>query len=152
MSKGSLEEKDVDQYQQDGNTSTSEPPSGGSAGDVNWFKAVATAQHFKELVVIFTSAGLLIWLMIILTNLVSAATSLFTKAINLHSAPIKVVETMDWHVLGLGVSLVVGISAVSIILMKSVFAANGKETPDGLKLTDLPVGELLEGIKSWFKR
>ncbi|PZW65227.1 hypothetical protein F471_03705 [Pseudomonas sp. URMO17WK12:I1] len=148
-----IAQKDVAQYQKDGteqeksSEETSKPTS-----DVNWLKAAATAQHLKEIVVILTAFGLLIWLMCVLTGLINAIIAIFTKAVHLHSAPIKVVETMDWHVLGLGVSLVVAISAVAIILMKSVFAANSKQTPDGLKLSDLPVGELLEGIKSWFKR
>lgn len=149
----SAAEKDVDEYHQSGLANENRLQEVGTpTSEVNWRTAIATAQHVKELFVIVTAVALLFWLMNILSGLISAIISIFTKAAQLHSAPVKVVETMDWHVLGLGVSLVVAVSAVAIILMKSVFGANNKETSDGLKLSDLPVGELLEGIKSWFKR
>jgi len=120
--------------------------------DKNWLTVAASVQHLKEACVILSAGGVLIWLMSILTMLMNSVISLFSEAVRLHSAPVTVVKTMDWHVLGLGVSLIVAVSAVSIILMKSVFGSGGKQTPDGLKLSDLPVGEFLESLKSWFKR
>jgi len=111
----------------------------------------SSIQHLKEAVVILSAAGVLVWLLIVLTSLMNSIISLFQEAVRLHSAPVTVVKTMDWHVLGLGVSLIIGVSAISIILLKSVFGG-GKQTPDGLKLSDLPVGEFLESLKSWFKK
>lgn len=151
-------EKDVDQYIEE----QGKPPDQGGQKEIkdgdqkseekNWLTAAASVQHLKEAIVIFSSGAVLIWLMSILTMLMNSVISLFTEAVRLHSAPVTVVKTMDWHVLGLGVSLIVAVSAVSIILMKSVFGSGGKQTPDGLKLSDLPVGEFLESLKSWFKR
>lgn len=148
MSQEAAKEKDADEYAANENGQAS---SGTPSSDVNWLKLVATAQHLKELAVISAACGILIWLMFILNSLVSATVKLFTKAAELHSAPVKMIETMDWHVLGLGVSLIVGVSAVSIILMKSVFAGNGNKTPDGLNVSDLPLGELLDSFKKWWK-
>ncbi|WP_407729462.1 hypothetical protein ACJJU9_21360 [Pseudomonas helleri] len=151
-------EKDVDQYiKEQGNPPGEKPPNTAVGGehkpdDKNWLTAVASIQHLKEGLVIFSAGGVLIWLMSILTMLMNSVISLFSEAVRLHSAPVTVVKTMDWHVLGLGVSLIVSVSAVSIILMKSVFGSGGKQTPDGLKLSDLPVGEFVESLKTWFKR
>ncbi|QYN02761.1 hypothetical protein K1T36_06285 [Pseudomonas protegens] len=152
------EEKDVDQYNAQQNksslgTESKNPAETTSKTDeTNWKTAAASIQHLKEVVVILSAAGVLIWLMSILTKLIYSIVDLFSEAVRIHSAPVTVVKTMDWHVLGLGISLIVGVSAISIILMKSVFSSGGKQTPDGLKLSDLPVGEFLESVKTWFKR
>jgi len=152
-------EKDVDEYAEAGQPQAQGGEgSGGQGGgkderqdDKNWLAMASSIQHLKEAVVIVSAAGVLIWLLIVLTSLMNSIISLFQEAVRLHSAPVTVVKTMDWHVLGLGVSLIVGVSAISIILLKSVFGG-GKHTPDGLKLSDLPVGEFLESLKSWFKK
>lgn len=153
-------EKDVDQYKDQQNLSfqgddkkdNTKPDTSQKTDEKNWFTAAATIQHIKEGIVIVSAASVLCWLMFILTKLVFSVVDLFSEAVRLHSAPIAVVKTMDWHVLGLGVSLIVGVSAISIILMKSVFSSGEKQTPDGLKISDLPVGEFLESVKTWFKR
>lgn len=164
MTNGSGEnaaEKDVDEYAEAGQPQqiNGQGGQGGGQGDgkderqddKNWLAMASSIQHLKEAVVILSAAGILIWLLIVLTSLMNSVISLFQEAVRLHSAPVTVVKTMDWHVLGLGVSLIIGVSAITIILLKSVFGG-GKQTPDGLKLSDLPVGEFLESLKSWFKK
>lgn len=151
-------EKDKDEYlTAPGNLSdilessnaTKTPEDGGGT---NWLKLAASVQHTKELIVIGAASAILLWMMCILSRFIDALITLFTRASQTYSAPIAVVKTMDWHVLGLGVSMVVGISAISIILMKSVFGTNSQKTADGLNLKDLPVGEFLNSVKDWFKR
>jgi len=147
-------EKDVDEYAKAGQPQQINGQGGGKddrPDDKNWLAMASSIQHLKEAVVILSAAGVLVWLLIVLTSLMNSIISLFQEAVRLHSAPVTVVKTMDWHVLGLGVSLIIGVSAISIILLKSVFGG-GKQTPDGLKLSDLPVGEFLESLKSWFKK
>ncbi|EGB96779.1 MULTISPECIES: hypothetical protein [Pseudomonas] len=157
MTNGSGEnaaEKDVDEYAKAGQPQQINGQGGGKddrPDDKNWLAMASSIQHLKEAVVILSAAGVLVWLLIVLTSLMNSIISLFQEAVRLHSAPVTVVKTMDWHVLGLGVSLIIGVSAISIILLKSVFGG-GKQTPDGLKLSDLPVGEFLESLKSWFKK
>lgn len=156
-------EKDLDEYLEKSaplpqgkvvGTPQSPQPNHGNLDDdgVNWLGKAATLQNLKETLVIAACVGLLVWLMCILTSLVNAIVEIFKNAVNLYSAPIAVVKTMDWHVLGLGVSLVVGVSAISIILMKSVFGSNNKKTSDGLNLTDMPIGEFLTSIKDLIKK
>lgn len=157
MTNGSGEnaaEKDVDEYAKAGQPQQINGQGGGKddrPDDKNWLAMASSIQHLKEAVVILSAAGVLVWLLIVLTSLMNSIISLFQEAVRLHSAPVTVVKTMDWHVLGLGISLIIGVSAISIILLKSVFGG-GKQTPDGLKLSDLPVGEFLESLKSWFKK
>lgn len=159
MTNGSGEnaaEKDVDEYAKAGQSQQISSQDGQGAkderqDDKNWLAMASSIQHLKEAVVILSAAGVLVWLLIVLTSLMNSIISLFQEAVRLHSAPVTIVKTMDWHVLGLGVSLIIGVSAISIILLKSVFGG-GKQTPDGLKLSDLPVGEFLESLKSWFKK
>lgn len=151
-------EKDKDEYlTAPGNPSgtlessnaTKTPEDGGGT---NWLKLAASVQHTKELIVIGAASAILLWMMCILNRFIDSLIILFTQASKTYSAPIAVVKTMDWHVLALGVSMVVGISAISIILMKSVFGTNSQKTVDGLNLKDLPVGEFLSSVKDWFKR
>ena len=154
-----IPEKDKDEYlTAPGNPSGVTPtgPSGPQnpedGGGTNWLKLAASVQHTKELIVIGAAAFILLWMMWILNRFIDSLIILFTQASATYSAPIAVVKTMDWHVLALGVSMIVGISAISIILMKSVFGTTSQKTTDGLNLKDLPVGEFLSSVKDWFKR
>ncbi|WP_263220158.1 hypothetical protein [Pseudomonas atacamensis] len=133
-------------------TNAAPPQTSEESGGTNWLKLAASVQHTKELIVIGAAASILLWMMYILHRFIDSLVTLFTRASETYSAPIAVVKTMDWHVLGLGVSMIVGISAISIILMKSVFGTNSQKTTDGLNLKDLPVGEFLNSVKDWFKR
>ncbi|MFK4234913.1 hypothetical protein [Pseudomonas guariconensis] len=120
----------------------------------NWKDALSSAQHVKELIVICAVSFALIWLLAILTSFVSAVTALFTEAVRLHSAPVTVVKTMDWHVILIGSALIVGISAILIVLLKSVFDSGktDKKTPDGLALGDMPFAEVVKSVQSFFQK
>ena len=125
-----------------------------TVAEKNWKDALSSAQHVKEFFVILAVLIALAWLLGILTGFVSSITSLFTEAVRLHSAPVTVVKTMDWHVILLGSALIVGISAILIVLLKSVFDSGkaDKKTPDGLALNDMPFGEVAKSLLSFFQK
>ncbi|MEK2609703.1 hypothetical protein WLF18_11380 [Pseudomonas shirazensis] len=120
----------------------------------NWKDALSSAQHVKEFLVILAVGGALVWLLSILSGFIGAISALFTEAVLLHSAPIAVVKTMDWHVVLIGTTLTVGIAAILIVLLKSVFDSGKteKKTSDGLALNDMPFGEVVKSIVSFFKK
>lgn len=120
----------------------------------NWKDALSSAQHVKEFLVILAVGGALVWLLIILSGFIGAISALFTEAVRLHSAPIAVVKTMDWHVVLIGTTLTVGIAAILIVLLKSVFDSGKaeKKTSDGLALNDMPFGEVVKSVVSFFKK
>lgn len=140
---------------------TDDPNSGKPAGKPgadddkkNWKDALSSAQHVKEFLVILAVGGALVWLLKILSGFIDAISALFTEAVRLHSAPIAVVKTMDWHVVLIGTTLTVGIAAILIVLLKSVFDSGKteKKTSDGLALNDMPFGEVVKSIVSFFKK
>ncbi|MBV6287383.1 hypothetical protein [Pseudomonas aegrilactucae] len=122
--------------------------------DKNWKDALSSVQHIKELGVIVAVSLALVWLLCILTGFVSSITELFTEAVRLHSAPVTVVKTMDWHVILIGSALILGVSAILIVLLKSVFDSgrSDKKTPDGLALGDMPFGEVVKSVQSFFQK
>ncbi len=130
------------------------PESGEDARGVSWLAALTGIQTLKELLVIIAASTVLIVLLTILSGFFSSITGLFNEAAKLHSAPVAVVRTFDWHLVLLGVSLIVGISAIVIVLLKSVFNGGGSErgtTEDGLKLADLPLGQLISSLRDLWK-
>lgn len=158
---GEEEKRPADSYPSDKKVAVPTSKGGGGAADdddskpkLSWLAAITGVQTLKELIVIIAASAVLIKLLDILAGFFSSISSLFNEAVKLHSAPIAVVRTFDWHLVLLGVSLVIGISAIVIVLLKSVFNGHGSssgKTEDGLKLADLPLGQLFSSAADFWR-
>lgn len=90
-----------------------------------------------------------------LKSFILEISQVFSSAVKLHSAPLLVVRTFDWHILLLGTALIVSISTILIVLLKSVLNPNPRKEEEDkkhLEWEDIPVGSFLSGLIEKFKR
>lgn len=124
------------------------------AKGIQWIAALTGAQFLKEVIVLLVAGGVLCWLLLMLSEFMNSISQVFLGAAKLYSAPVAIARTFDWHLVLLGVSLVVGVSAIVIVLLKSVFnggASGDRKADDGLKFEDMPAGQLVSSVVSLFK-
>ncbi len=124
----------------------------------NWLAYSFTSKLLKEYAVIGI-AGWVVWkLVTTLVTFMTGLTELFTQAVYFKSAPVLMVKTIDWHILVLGGTLIISITTILMVMLRSVLAAHttsAEEKKQHSTWEDMPLASfaswLADQIKSRFK-
>lgn len=122
----------------------------------NWYAYTFTLRLLKEVSVIVTAIYVLVMLVRLLRSFMDGISSVFIEAVSLKSAPVVVVKTMDWHTLVLGGALILSITTILMVMLKSVLSAHSRlsveEEKKHAEWDEMPVGQfftwVLDKIKS----
>jgi hypothetical protein len=124
----------------------------------NWLAYSFTSKLLKEYAVIGVAVWVVYMLVTTLVAFMKGLTELFTQAVYFKSAPVLMVKTIDWHILLLGGTLIISITTILMVMLRSVLASNAvsaEEKKQHSSWEDMPLASfaswIVEQIKSRFK-
>lgn len=141
-------------------SSNGAPPSGPTPDQprFNWLAYSLTSKLLKEYLVIGITVWVVYKLVSILANFMTGLSDLFKQAVYFKSAPVLMVKTMDWHILVLGGTLIISITTILMVMLRSVLASNAvspEEKKQHSAWEDMPLASfvswVVDQIKSRFK-
>lgn len=124
----------------------------------NWLAYSFTSKLLKEYAVIGVAVWVVYMLVTTLVTFMKGLTELFTQAVYFKSAPVLMVKTIDWHILLLGGTLIISITTILMVMLRSVLASNAvspEEKKQHNSWDDMPLANfaswVVDQIKSRFK-
>jgi len=124
----------------------------------NWLAYSFTSKLLKEYAVIGAAVWVVYMLVTTLVTFMKGLTELFTQAVYLKSAPVLMVKTIDWHILLLGGTLIISITTILMVMLRSVLTSNAvspEEKKQHSSWDDMPLANfaswVVDQIKSRFK-
>lgn len=113
----------------------------------NWLAYSFTNRLLKEYFVIFVGIWVIYSLVSILKMFFTRITDLFTQAVYFKSAPVTIAKTLDWHILVLGGALIISITTIAMVLLRSVMNntnSNPEEKKQHSTWDDMPISNFIE--------
>lgn len=124
----------------------------------NWLAYSFTNKLLKEYAVISVAVWVVYMLVTTLVDFMKSLTELFTQSVYFKSAPVLMVKTIDWHILLLGGTLIISITTILMVMLRSVLANNAvppEEKKQHNSWDDMPLANfsswVVDQIKSRFK-
>ncbi|QZA52641.1 hypothetical protein [Pseudomonas sp. 2hn] len=124
----------------------------------NWLAYSFTNRLLKEYFVIAAAVWVVVSLVSALTGFIKSITELFTQAVYYKSAPVLIAKTIDWHILVLGGALILSITTIIMVTLRSVMnnsPTSQEEKKQHSTWDDMPISNFIdwlwEKLKSRFK-